>query len=536
MLYFARWKIALIVLVVVGGFLSLLPNLLPRSVAESLPGFMPSRQIVLGLDLQGGAYLLYQVDRQDYVNKRLRGLVGEVRNVLRDEPRIGYTGLGVVEEGVQVRIRDPQQVDEARARLEDLLNPLATGTFNQSATNEFALTEGADGLFRLTFTDAGLSQRIRSIVQQSIEVIRLRIDELGTTEASIQREGEDRILVEAPGIGDPERLKALVGQTAQLTFHLVDQSMSPRQAIQSRPPPGTQLVYSMDDPPEPFIIEDSPLLTGEDLVDAQTGFDQQTNEPIVTFRLSGGGARTFGEVTSRNVGRPFAILLDNEVITAPVIREPILGGSGQISGDFTVETANDLAILLRAGALPARLIPIEERTVGPGLGADSIAAGQIASVVGAVLVAASMVAVYGLFGVFSVLALVVNVVLILGILSAIGATLTLPGIAGIVLTMGMAVDANVLIYERIREEAAAGRKAINAIDAGFRRAIATILDANITTLIAAVILFQLGSGPIRGFAVTLAIGIVTTVFTAYMFTRLLVALWVRRTRPSAVPL
>lgn len=537
MLYFGRWKIALVSLVMLGGLLALLPNLLPRSVVDGFPGFLPQREIVLGLDLQGGAYLLYQVDREDYVTKRLRALVGEVRNRLRDEPRIGYTGLGVVDGGVQVRIRDLSQIDAARERLEGLENPLqGAGVFNQAATNEFALTEGANGLFRLEFTDAGLSQRIRSIVQQSIEVIRMRIDELGTTEASIQREGEDRILVEAPGIEDPERLKALVGQTAQLTFHLVDESVAPSRALETRPPPGTEVLFSMDDPPQPYVVEESPLLTGEELVDAQAGFDQRTNEPIVSFRLSGTGARIFGEVTSENVGRPFAIVLDSEVITAPVIREPILGGSGQISGNFTVETANDLAILLRAGALPAKLIPIEERTVGPGLGADSIAAGEIASMVGAVLVAASMIAVYGLFGVFSVIALVGNVVLILGLLSILGATLTLPGIAGIVLTMGMAVDANVLIYERIREEARGGRGAINAIDAGFRRAFGTILDANITTLIAAVILFQLGSGPIRGFAVTLAIGIVTTVFTAFLLTRMLIALWVRRKRPAAVPI
>ncbi|WP_018698058.1 protein translocase subunit SecD [Amorphus coralli] len=536
MLYFARWKIVLILGAAVLGILAALPNLFPKSQVEDWPSWIPHRQIVLGLDLQGGAYLLYQVDREDYIDKRLKSVVGEMRAALREEPRIGYTGLGVADDGAQVRIRDQAQFTAAQERLGELVTPLQSTLFGQGAVDEFEMTTGDDGLIRLTFTDEGLSQRIRSIVQQSIEVIRRRVDELGTTEPNIQRQGEDRILVEAPGLDDPERLKALVGQTAQLTFHLVNTSINPQQVLETRAPPGEMLLYSMDDPPQPYVVEESPLMTGEDLVDARAGFQQQTNEPIVTFRLSTGGARTFANVTTTNVGRPFAIVLDNEVISAPVIREPITQGSGQISGNFTVQTANDLSILLRAGALPAKLTIVEERTVGPGLGEDSIAAGETAAVIAAIGVAVAMLLVYGLFGIFANVALVVNIVLILGLLSLLGATLTLPGIAGIVLTMGMAVDANVLIYERIREEAKAGRSAITAIDAGFSRAIGTILDANITTLIAAVILFQLGSGPVRGFAVTLAIGILTTVFSAFFFTRFLVAQWVRMKRPSSVPL
>lgn len=538
MLHFPRWQIVLVVLVVVTGVLAVIPNLVPRSWLEPLPGWWPKQEIVLGLDLQGGAYLLYEVDREDYIDQRLRSLTGEVRTALRSEPRIGYTGLGVVDGGVQVRIRDSAQYEEARERLSELTNPLASGLFGQQGAEEFQLLEADNNVLRLEFTSEGLAQRIRSIVDQSIEVVRRRIDELGTTEPNIQREGEDRVLVEAPG-GDPEQLKALVGTTAQLTFHLVDTSISGQEAMQTRPPPGTMVLTTSEDDPleplQPYVLEEEPLLTGEDLVDAQPAFEQQTNEPIVTFRLTTAGARKFGQVTSQNVGRPFAIVLDDEVISAPVIREPITGGAGQISGSFTVQGANDLAILLRAGALPAGLTLVEERTVGAGLGADSIAAGETAAVVAAVLVAVSMLAVYGLFGVFAVAALVLNIVLILGLLSLLGATLTLPGIAGIVLTMGMAVDANVLIYERIKEEAKAGRSAILAIDAGFSRALSTILDANITTLIAAVILFQLGSGPVRGFAVTLAIGILTTVFTAFLVTRLLVATWVRRRRPTAIP-
>jgi preprotein translocase subunit SecD/SecD/SecF fusion protein len=537
MLYFARWKIAAILAVILAGFLAMLPNFFPAATVAEWPSFLPKRQIVLGLDLQGGAYLLYEVDRRDYEQKRLRTLVGEIRDALRREPRIGYTGLGVQGDAVQVRIRDSERIADARQRLEELRNPLTSTLMGGgTAVDEFALDMTGDGVARFTFTEEGLAQRVRSIVDQSIEVIRRRVDELGTTEPNIQREGEDRILVEAPGLQDPGRLKALVGQTAALTFHLVDVNASMTDALQGRPPPGTMLLNSVDDPPQPYVVEETPLLTGEDLVDAQPSFDQNSNEPVVSFRLSTGGARKFGSVTSQNVGRPFAIVLDDEVISAPVIREPITGGAGQISGSFSVETANDLAILLRAGALPARLTILEERTVGPGLGADSIRAGIVAAIVGAVAVIVFMIAVYGFLGVLADIAVIINVILILGVMSLLGATLTLPGIAGIVLTIGMAVDSNVLIYERIREEARAGRSAISSIDSGFARALGTIMDANITTLIAAVVLFYLGSGPVRGFAVTLAIGILTTIFTAFLVTRLMVAVWVRRTRPTAVPI
>ncbi|MCA1296951.1 protein translocase subunit SecD [Stappia indica] len=536
MLYFARWKISLIVLVVLAGLVTTLPNFFSSDTLKAWPDWLPKRQVVLGLDLQGGAYLLYEIDRKDYVAKRLKTLVGDIRQTLREDPRIGYTGLGVQGNGAQVRIRDLDRLAEAEKRLAELKNPLVANLFGGQAVDEFDMTVSEDGLVRFAYSEQGLSQRISSIVQQSIEVIRLRLDEFGTTEPSIQRQGEDRILVEAPGEGDPQRLKELVGQTAQLTFHMVDQSMSPEQAMQSRPPVGSVVTYSADDPPIPYLLEEAPLLSGEDLVDAQVSFDQRTNEPVVNFRFNTSGARTFSVVTQRNVGRPFAIVLDNEVISAPVIREPITGGSGQISGSFTVESANDLAVLLRAGALPAKLTVIEERSIGPGLGQDSVDAGRIASLIGAALVIVFMILAYGRFGVIADLALLANILMIFGALTTLQATLTLPGIAGIVLTIGMAVDANVLIFERIREEARAGRSAISAIDAGYSRALGTILDANITTLIAALILFQLGSGPIRGFAVTLAIGIFTTVFSAFTFSRLLVALWVRWQRPSRLPI
>lgn len=534
MLYIARWQIVLILAVVVLGFVVVTPNFFSRATVDSWPNWLPKSQIVLGLDLRGGAYLLYEVEQEDYVNKRLRALTSDVRRTMLQDPRIGYTGLGPVSDGVQLRLRDLGDVETARARLDELRNPMQTSVFGGSAVYEFDLEVDDDGLIRFVMNENGLDQRIRGVVQQSIEVINRRINELGTTEPSIQRQGADRILVEAPGLGDPQRLKAIVGQTAQLTFHLVHTQVIEGQDIP--PEPGTITVPSADEDNILYVVEDTPLMTGEDLTDAQTAFDQQTNEPVVNFRLSTGGGRKFAEVTTQNVGRPFAIVLDDEVISAPVIREPIVGGSGQISGNFSVESANDLSILLRAGALPAKLTVVEERSVGPGLGADSIEAGTNAALIAVIAVAIFMIAVYGLFGVIANLAVLVNVVLLFAVLTALGATLTLPGIAGVVLTIGTAVDSNVLIYERIREEVRNGRSAINAIDTGFRRALGTILDANITTLIAAVVLFYLGSGPIRGFAVTYAIGIATTVFTAYTFTRMMIASWVAWRRPAQVPL
>ncbi|SFK85671.1 preprotein translocase subunit SecD [Pseudovibrio ascidiaceicola] len=534
MLHFARWKIALIIVVVLGGIFTTLPNFFPASTVQSWPDFMPKRQIVLGLDLQGGAYLLYEVDKEDYKEKQFRQLVGNIRRALRENPRIGYTGLGIQGDGVQVRIRDNARFDEAEQRLAELVKPLNSGVFGGAAVNEFVLEPQGDGLFRMAFSEEGLDMRLASVVRQSIEVIRRRVDELGTTEPSIQRQGTDRILVEAPGESNPQRLKDIIGATAQLTFHLVSQEMSASQALQGRPPAGTMVVEGSDG--QPYLLDENPLLTGEELQDASVAFDQQTNEPVVNFRFNTAGARVFADVTRANVGRPFAIVLDDEVITAPVIRQPITGGSGQISGSFTVDGANDLAVLLRAGALPARLDVVEERSVGPGLGQDSIDSGKVASIVAAAAVVIFMLAAYGQFGIIANLALASNVFLIFGVLTTLQATLTLPGIAGVVLTIGMAVDANVLIYERIREEARAGRSAIGSIDAGFKRALGTILDANITTLIVAVILFFIGSGPVKGFAVTLMIGIFTTVFSAFTISRFLISVWVKRKRPSKLPI
>jgi preprotein translocase subunit SecD len=457
-----------------------------------------------------------------------------MRRVLRDA-RIGYTGLVVRGNSVEVRIREGANSDQAETKLRTLSQPLG-GLLNATGQRSIDITTEAGGLIRLTVTDPAIIERVRQSVDQSIQIIERRVNELGTVEPLIQREGTDRILVQVPGLQDPTRLKQLLGKTAKLDFRMVDTGTSPEQAVQGRAPPDDDLLYSASAPKTPYLVEKRVLVSGGDLTDAQPGFDQRSSEPIVSFRFNTSGARKFAQVTQENVGKPFAIVLDNEVISAPVIREPILGGSGQISGSFTVQSANDLAILLRAGALPAPLTIIEERTVGPGLGADSIAKGKISSYVGAAMVIVFMLATYGLFGLFANIAVAINVAMIFGVLSMLGATLTLPGIAGVVLTVGIAVDSNVLIYERIREEVRGGRSPINAIDAGFSRALATILDSNITTFIAAAVLFYIGTGPVRGFAVTLGIGILTTVFTAFTLTRLIVATWVRWRRPQRVPI
>jgi preprotein translocase subunit SecD len=418
------------------------------------------------------------------------------------------------------------------AKLGELSQPLS-GILGSSGQRSVDITENA-GLITLTPSDAALAERVRQAVDQSIQIIERRVNELGLVEPTIQREGAFRILVQVPGLQDPSRLKEILGKTAKLDFRMVDQSMTPEQATATHAPADSEILDGEGG--AKYVIEKRPLVSGGDLIDAQPGFDQRSSEPVVNFRFNSAGARKFAEATQQNVGRPFAIVLDNKVISAPVIREPILGGSGQISGNFTVQSANDLAILLRAGALPAPLAVIEERTVGPGLGQDSINAGEHAAYVGAALVVVFMLVTYGLFGLFANIAVAINVAMIFGVLSMLNATLTLPGIAGIVLTVGIAVDSNVLIYERIREEVRAGRSAINAIDAGFSRALATILDSNITTFIAAAVLFYIGTGPVRGFAVTLGIGILTSLFTAFTLTRLIVAYWVRLYRPRTVPI
>src|SRR5580704_7861465 len=529
MLFFTRWKAAAILLTALAVCLLAVPNFFPERVIRNWPSWA-QRHVVLGLDLQGGSHLLLEVDAGAVRKEQLLSINDDVLRVLR-QARIPFTGRAIRGNSVEVHITRDTDIDAALSKLRELSQPL-TGILGTSGQRNIDVTNNG-GVITLTPTDAAITERVRGAVDQSIQIIERRVNEIGLVEPTIQREGIDRILVQVPGLQDPTRLKEMIGKTAKLDFRMVDLSMTSEQAADAHPSDSELLDGEGG---QKFLIEKRVLVSGGDLVDAQPGFDQRTNEPIVSFRFNSNGARKFAEATQANVGKPFAIVLDNKVISAPVIREPILGGSGQISGNFTVQSANDLSILLRAGALPAPLTIIEERTVGPGLGQDSITAGEHAAYAGAALVIVFMFITYGLFGLFANIAVAINVAMIFGILSLLSATLTLPGIAGIVLTVGIAVDSNVLIYERIREEVRGGRSAISAIDAGFKLALATILDSNITTFIAAAVLFYIGTGPVRGFAVTLGIGILTSLFTAFTLTRLIVAYWVRMWRPRTVPI
>ena len=536
MLYFARWKAIAILLTAFVVCSFAFPNFLPQQTVKSWPVWA-QRHVVLGLDLQGGSHILLEVDVNDVRKQRLDSLRDEARKILRDA-RITWANPPVVRgNNVEVRLREGPDFQTAFGKLRELSQPMSNALIGVTGQRTLEVVDAGGGLVRLTPTEAATTDKIRQAVEQSIPIIEKRVNELGLVEPTVQRQGIDRILVQVPGLGDPRRLLEILGKTAKLEFRLVDQSMSAQEAAQGRAPQDSEVLYEgKENQKVPILVYKQVMVEGADLTDAQAGFDQRSSEPIVNFRFNTTGARKFGQVTQESVGRPFAIVLDNEVISAPVIREPILGGSGQISGQFTVESANNLAILLRAGALPAKLTPIEQRVVGPGLGQDSIKKGQYASIAGGVLVILFMFVTYGLFGLFANIAVAINVGMIIGVLSLLNATLTLPGIAGIVLTVGIAVDSNVLIYERIREEVRGGRTPISAIDAGFTRALATILDSNITTFIAAAVLFFIGTGAVRGFAVTLGIGIITTLFTAFTLTRLIVAYWVRWVRPQYVPI
>jgi SecD/SecF fusion protein len=524
------WSRLFTLVVLVAGILVALPNAFPASVRAHMPKFLPSQAVNLGLDLQGGSYLMLQVDFDQVTRDRVESLVGDIRAALR-KAHIQATDLNAHGDTVSVRVTDPARLDEARTLIQGL-NPNMTGSVLSVGGKQYQMTEPGGGVFSLQMTDAYKTLTRQQVLDQSIEVVRRRIDALGTKEPDITRAGEDRILVQVPGLQDPSQLKAILGKTAKMTFQLVDEQANPQAQVA---PIGDEILplqsRNKNVPPEKIVVERRVLVSGDRLTDATQGFDSQTGSPEVDFRLDSVGAKQFGDVTTQHVGHRFAIVLDKQVITAPVIENPILGGSGRITGAGTAEDANNLAILLRAGALPAPLQIIEERTVGAALGADSIKAGRYSAITGLGLVALFMVLRYGLFGLFADLALTLNVVLLLAALTAFGATLTLPGIAGIVLTMGMAVDANVLIYERIREEQRNGRSMLASIDTGFRRAMATIIDANMTHLIASLILFELGNGPIKGFAVALGVGIVTSFFTAVMVTRLIVITWLNAARP-----
>ena len=494
------------------------------------PNWMPSGLVNLGLDLRGGAHLLAEVQVEDVYAARIENMWPEVRDILREErAQIGPIRLQP-SDPTELRVRlvqNPEEVEYAAGLVRGIARPVVSLT-GAGASDIEVNTDGADII--ITLSEAEMLATDERTVRQSLEIIRRRIDEVGTREPTIQRQGSDRILIQVPGVGSAAELKDIIGTTAQLTFQpVVSRTTNENESAGV----GNEVLPSLDEPGQFYILERLPVVTGECLVDAQPDFDQN-GRPAVSFRFNTTCARTFGDYTAENIGNPFAIVLDGEVISAPVIQSHIPGGSGIITGSFTVEESTNLAVLLRAGALPAELEFLEERTVGPELGADSIEAGKIACIVAFVLVLAFMFLSYGTFGLFANIALIINVGLIFGLLSLIGATLTLPGIAGIVLTIGMAVDANVLVFERIREEIKSAKGPARAIELGYEKALSAITDANITTFITALILYAMGSGPVRGFAITLGLGIITSVFTAIFVTRLIVVIWYERKRPKTV--
>ncbi len=527
MLQLRPWKVALVVTAFLFGLVFTLPNLFPPGTQ---PGWMPGKRVNLGLDLQGGSYLLLSVDTDALRTEQLNNTVEDVRRTLQGES-IGFSGLGVQNGRVAVRIDDAGKVGPALDALNKLNTPdIATGQ------RAYGVGRGPDQTLVFTPSGQAEAQLASKAVDQSIEIIRRRIDQLGTREPTIIRQGTDRIVVEAPGESDPEKLKAVIGQTAKLTFQMVDDSVALPEAQAGHVPPGSEVLPSVESYERFVLVRKRAVVSGEMLTDARQGFSPEDGKPIVNFRFNGVGAQRFGQATAQNIGKRFAIVLDNKVISAPTINTAITGGSGFIQGNFTEDSASSLSLLLRSGALPAPLKFEEQRTVGAELGADAVRAGAISLAAGAALIFAFIILAYGLFGLFAAAALVVNILLLTALMSVTGATLTLPGIAGVILTLAVAVDANVLIYERMRDEARAGRTALSAADNGFRRALVSIVDANVTTLIAAAIMFQFGSGPVRGFAWTLAIGVLTSVFTAVLITQVLIGWWFRATRAKALPI
>lgn len=530
MIQLSKWKVTLVVLAVIVGVLFAAPNVLPANVRDSLPGFMPKQTLNLGLDLQGGSYLLLEVDTAALEREHATNTVEDIRNALRTE-KIGFSALGAPNGQISVRIDDPAQIPAASRVIQRLAD-----TLPNSGTPEFSVQREADQRLRIAYVDQAAEARATRAVQQSIEIVRKRIDPDGNKEIAVNRQGATRIVVQAPGESDPEALKRLIGQTAKLTFQMVDETVPVQEAIAGRVPPSSVLLPS-DEPSEPqILVKRRVLVSGESLTSANQDFDQ-AGRPAIAFRFNGEGARRFGSASAANIGKRFAIVLDDRVISAPVIQTAITGGQGQITGNFTLQEAQELANLLEAGALPAPLKVEQQSTVGPGLGQDAIEAGKVSTIVAFVSVLVFMVLAYGiLFGGVSVVALVVNGLLIIAAMSATQATLTLPGIAGLILTLAVAVDANVLIYERMRDEAKAGRPVVVSMDAGFSKAMETILDANLTTLVAAAIMFFFGAGPVRGFAWTLSIGVFTSVFTAVLISQVLLAWWYRAARPKTLPI
>jgi protein-export membrane protein SecD len=533
-LHFSRWGALLTLLLSLASIVFALPNVIPVSTYESLPSWAQLPRMPLGLDLRGGTHLLYQIDTVQLKKDWLQSLQTDTRRGLSEE-KIAHSGVVISGNLVRATLRDPDKMQAALTRLKQIAQPLSTSLLTgRGGVGMDIDVKGENGVITLEPTPAGLQHRIENAIGRSIEVIRRRVDPTGTTEATIQAQGgangKDRILIQVPGLA-PEEVKARVGTTAKLTFQLVDQSVSVEEAKSNGVPPDDVLLAD-EDRGGSVLVHKEVLVSGDDLTNAYAGFDNRNGQPAVMFELNSKGATAFARVTRDNIGKPFAIILDNKVVSAPVIQSEIPGGHGQITGRFSQEEVNRLALLLRSGALPAALSIQEERSVGPSLGADSIEAGKLAAIVGFAAVSALMIAGYGLFGLFSIFALVVNIAIIMACLSLFHATLTLPGIAGVVLTMGVAVDANVLIYERIREELTNKKGMISSIEAGFDRAYGTIIDSHLTGLCAALILYAFGSGTVRGFAVTLSFGIVSSLFTSITVTRLMVSTWLRQTRPA----
>lgn len=532
MLDFPTWKKTWLWLITAAAMLAALPSLVSMTNVD-WPEALPDPMVNLGLDLAGGSHILLEAEREQVAAQRLENMEEAVRAVMRQaEPRIRIGDISTQNGQLSFIVDDPGQVDRAR----ELILPLMDGT---GLVREWDLSVVDETRFVLTPTSAGLDQAVTDAMDSATEVVRKRIDALGTREPTIIRQGDTRIVVQVPGLEDPDALKALLGQTAKLEFKLVDQTALPSDVEQGIAPPGSQIfpyAEGSDFAGQSLAVRRLGGIRGDNLINAQQSFDPQTNEPVVNITFDQQGGARFAKLTTDNVNKPFAIILDGQVLSAPNINEPILGGTAQISGSFTVDTANQLAISLRSGALPVDLAVIEERTVGPDLGADSIRRGLLAMMIGSVAVVVLMVATYGRFGIYSTIALIINVLMILGIMAGLNTTLTLPGIAGFVLTIGAAVDANVLINERIREERKRGRRVVAAVENGYKEASRAIYDANITNFIAGVLLFLFGSGPIRGFAVVLVIGLFTSVFTAVVLTRMWVAGWLRKARPSDINL
>ncbi len=529
MIQLSRWKVTLVALSLVFGLLLAFPNLLTPAQRASLPGWLPKNALNLGLDLQGGSYLLLEVDVAAMREKRVDNLIEDVRVALREA---GVASNQITREagGAVVTLADPTRQDAAYEALAALIGPV-----NAGGNAERQAQRLGDGRVRLAFTRATMDSMGATAVDQSIEVVRRRIDSLGTREPSITRQGTERIVVQAPGESDPAALERVIGQTAQLTFQMVDFENSVAEAVAGRVPPDSQLLMGADGL-TPYLVKRRVLVSGENLTRAGVGADQ-SGRPAIDFRFDGQGARRFGETTAANIGRPFAIILDGKVISAPTIQGAITGGTGQITGSFSIAEASELVNLLNGGALPAPLTVEERRTVTAELGADAVAAGALSTAIGFVIILVFMILAYGfLFGGVSVIGLALNGLLIIAAMSLTQATLTLPGIAGLILTFAVAVDANVLIYERMRDEARAGRSVIASMDAGFNKAWGTILDANITTLVAALIMFIFGAGPVRGFAWTLTIGVFTSVFSAVLVSQVLLAYWLKTARPKKLPI